>query len=376
MNRTFLILAASLICFTSHHLLSQTNLLDNPGFETWSAGAPEHWERESGCAAAQETAIVYNGGSSVRLEKTGTSNRGLYQDVPVGPGIPVSFHARILNSSANATVRLTLAWYSGGTYLYQYSQSAASAGQDVWQRLEINEVTVPETADMARCRIRVYGEVDLPCYADDAHVFSESSLAVELSDFNAVVADGGIRIRWRTESETGTAGFHIFMSGHRNGPFEQANTALIPGQGNRSFGTVYEYFVPHCGSDTVRIQLREVTIMGEWRILETVSVFPEPDITVPGRTGLVLNFPNPFNPETVILYAVCEADAGIIDIDVLNSLGQRVVSLMHRHRNPGSYRVTWNGKDHDRRSVPAGIYYCRIRSAEGVMDVRRMVKVQ
>ena len=81
---------------------------------------------------------------------------------------------------------------------------------------------------------------------------------------------------------------------------------------------------------------------------------------LPETYTLHQNSPNPFNPETEIRYMVPEQVA--VRIDVYNSMGQRVRTLVKGQHNPGTYTVTWNGKDDNGRQASAGMYLYKMKA--------------
>ena len=97
--------------------------------------------------------------------------------------------------------------------------------------------------------------------------------------------------------------------------------------------------------------------------LETVRALPE-------DYALSQNFPNPFNPETVVPFALPKA--GEIRMVVYNILGQEVAVLMDGQQGAGFHRVVWDGKDLLGRPVSSGIYFVRM-STEGFSNVRKML---
>jgi len=70
------------------------------------------------------------------------------------------------------------------------------------------------------------------------------------------------------------------------------------------------------------------------------------------------NYPNPFNPETTIKYAL-PADKTIYDVKlkIYDILGQQVVMLKNKPQAPGIYHVTWDGRNTSGNTVPSGVYF-------------------
>jgi flagellar hook assembly protein FlgD len=76
------------------------------------------------------------------------------------------------------------------------------------------------------------------------------------------------------------------------------------------------------------------------------------------------NFPNPFNPTTIIQYALPRTSQ--VQIEVYNVLGQRVRTLVNEIQTPGYKVVNWDGKDDTGSEVSSGVYFCRIQAGSFV----------
>lgn len=81
------------------------------------------------------------------------------------------------------------------------------------------------------------------------------------------------------------------------------------------------------------------------------------------------NFPNPFNPETVIKFNLPQASA--VTLKVYNILGQVVNTLMDEPLSAGSHSVMWDGKNAQGRDVASGVYFYRI-NAGGYESIQKM----
>lgn len=66
------------------------------------------------------------------------------------------------------------------------------------------------------------------------------------------------------------------------------------------------------------------------------------------------NYPNPFNPSTTIKFGLPEGQN--VSIDIYNTIGEKVKTLLNESRGPGFHEVEWNGKDSSGRSVSSGMY--------------------
>ena len=89
----------------------------------------------------------------------------------------------------------------------------------------------------------------------------------------------------------------------------------------------------------------------------------------PANFYLSQNFPNPFNTETVITFALPRSSD--VKIEIFNILGQKVKDLVDERVSAGYKQVVWDGKDNNANIVASGIYFYRIIADEFV-DVRKM----
>ncbi len=72
-------------------------------------------------------------------------------------------------------------------------------------------------------------------------------------------------------------------------------------------------------------------------------------------TNQLINYPNPFNPETTISYELLEADE--VELNVYNIKGQKIKSLVDEFVDLGSHTVQWFGDDRNGNPVSSGIYF-------------------
>ncbi len=91
---------------------------------------------------------------------------------------------------------------------------------------------------------------------------------------------------------------------------------------------------------------------------------------LPTRTVLHPNYPNPFNPTTVIRYEL--ASAGEVTVTIYDVTGALVKTLEARHRERGRYEVGWNGTNDQGQGIASGIYFYRLR-APGFTKTRKMI---
>ncbi len=76
---------------------------------------------------------------------------------------------------------------------------------------------------------------------------------------------------------------------------------------------------------------------------------------IKGSYALDGNHPNPFNPTTTITFSL--GLDGPTTLDVYNSAGRRVATLIDTYLEAGRYEVVWDASSH-----PSGVYWYQIRS--------------
>ena len=95
------------------------------------------------------------------------------------------------------------------------------------------------------------------------------------------------------------------------------------------------------------------------------------DYPVVQHSGLQLrNYPNPFNPETTILFSL--PHPGDIRFDIFNVRSQRIITLIEEYRDPGEHRVIWNGRDERGNRVSSGIYFYRLKAGK-LTEQKKMI---
>jgi hypothetical protein len=90
----------------------------------------------------------------------------------------------------------------------------------------------------------------------------------------------------------------------------------------------------------------------------------------PAQTRLVGNYPNPFNPSTVINYELREG--GWVTLGVFNIMGQSVSTLVDGFQDAGQKSVLWDGRNESGEEVAAGVYVYSLLTPNTV-NVQKMI---
>jgi spore germination protein YaaH len=76
---------------------------------------------------------------------------------------------------------------------------------------------------------------------------------------------------------------------------------------------------------------------------------------LPVELKLFQNFPNPFNPSTVISYQLPKND--YVSLKIYNVMGHEVAALVSEVQSSGLHNITWNAN-----GLPSGVYYYKLTS--------------
>ena len=77
-------------------------------------------------------------------------------------------------------------------------------------------------------------------------------------------------------------------------------------------------------------------------------------------TKLTGNYPNPFNPETLIKFRLAKDEH--VNIEVFNTKGQKIITLKDEFLQAGQHQILWQGLDESGRKVSSGIYFYRMQT--------------
>ncbi len=98
------------------------------------------------------------------------------------------------------------------------------------------------------------------------------------------------------------------------------------------------------------------------------------DVTeqLPQSPTLKQNYPNPFNGGTWIQFHLDRAVA--VSIAIFNSIGQRVAVLAEdQYFGAGDHELSWGGMTANGATAPSGVYFCRLLSKIGSVEMKMML---
>jgi len=143
--------------------------------------------------------------------------------------------------------------------------------------------------------------------------------------------------------------------------------------------------IPPNGTGTIEVSFKPESVKDysddlyiQWnkeneRISQVVSLTGSTDLVPVGlspllnpiRFSLNQNFPNPFNPSTLIRFQI--ASPGATTLKVYDILGRELKTLVNEFKSIGEYEIMFNATN-----LPAGIYFYRLRSGNFV-ETKKMI---
>jgi hypothetical protein len=99
----------------------------------------------------------------------------------------------------------------------------------------------------------------------------------------------------------------------------------------------------------------------------------KPKKELPATFSLSQNHPNPFNPSTIIEYALPQ-DAEV-NLVIYNILGQKVKILVNEFQTAGFKSVEWDGMDSRGNVTATGIYFFKLRAGD-FTQTKKMVMLK
>jgi len=92
---------------------------------------------------------------------------------------------------------------------------------------------------------------------------------------------------------------------------------------------------------------------------------------IPHTFMVYKNYPNPFNPETLIKFTLPEKNH--VRIEIFNVFGQKIRTLIDADVNAGYHSIVWNGKNDLKVPASSGTYFFRVSTENDVRYVKTLL---
>jgi hypothetical protein len=200
----------------------------------------------------------------------------------------------------------------------------------------------------------LHGQTGIPPNGREIHpilTMTPVILPVELTSFTYKIINNSIKLEWETSTELNNNYFEIER---RNSNEGWAIVGKMNGAGTSASPNQYIYMDKQFPSNgKYYYRLKQVDFDGTLKYSKEI----EANINfIPSIYSLENNFPNPFNPSTVIRYSL-PFDSNV-QLTVYNSLGQVVFNeLSPGLKRAGTYDINFNAN-----ALNSGIYFYSIRA--------------
>ncbi|KAA3612076.1 MAG: T9SS C-terminal target domain-containing protein [Calditrichaeota bacterium] len=160
----------------------------------------------------------------------------------------------------------------------------------------------------------------------------------------------------------------------QDGDFIPLRITVNDNDGEDDHGGGRSLMLTHGGGDTENWNAALLPQTWRWHLIsstpDNASSVGKEEIIVPEKSGLLGNYPNPFNPATTISY-VLSADQNV-KITIYDALGRDIFHLVNEQQSAGEHHKIWRGVDSKGRQVATGIYFIQFIT-DGVSEVRKML---
>lgn len=194
---------------------------------------------------------------------------------------------------------------------------------------------------------------------------------VELASFEYSTPVDGVQLQWKTISESNNYGFEVERK-TETGEFQKIG--FVTGNGTTNSLHSYSYYDRNNEIGVFYYRLKQIDTNGQFEYSEPIKV----ELRGPTDFALQQNFPNPFNGETNISFALKSISANetienrfSVQVQIFNILGQKIRVLADEEMPVGRHQLHWNGRDDWGQNVAGGVYFYRL-SVKSLQDGREV----
>lgn len=247
-------------------------------------------------------------------------------------------------SMGNVMIEPECVWYDSGSTVQLFAISKANHVFVKWEgSVSEEEDTISVYMDRSRVINAIFKDKNhLPVAINDSVTICQDgpvSIAVLTNDYD--IDDDSLFIG--TIDTTESLGYCVIESGDTTIRY----TSVLELNGIDHFS--YVVSDGRGGLDTADVVI----------ILELMAGISEYE-PLPNTFAFHQNFPNPFNPETVIKYQLPVYSQ--VSLVIYNIKGEKVRTLVEEQKGAGFHSVVWDGRDDFGHEESSGIYFYRMRA--------------
>jgi len=187
-----------------------------------------------------------------------------------------------------------------------------------------------------------------------AHVKLDNPLGGE-----TFVSGETVIIKWTMLVPHDQENWDLYFSSNGGNSWEELELDL------ESFRTTFVWTVPQLLTENARIRIIQDNTGGDYVDASGDFIITDVQTSIgikeknPNAFNLHPNYPNPFNPTTIINYEL--PNTTNIDLSVYNLLGQKIVTLVSGQQTAGYHSIEW-----DASNLSAGAYFIKLQANEFV----------
>ena len=163
-------------------------------------------------------------------------------------------------------------------------------------------------------------------FSNEMAVYTGFTNPVEMSHFMVSENSSGIRLNWKTWSETNNLGFEILRKHSSKNRFEKIG--FVKGAGTSQSIRKYEFYDNDIREKVYYYRLKQINMDGTYKLSEIKKI----RVNRPLKFELAQNYPNPFNSSTKIDYRISTETCVLIT--VFDILGKEVITLLNEKKSP------------------------------------------
>jgi hypothetical protein len=192
------------------------------------------------------------------------------------------------------------------------------------------------------------------------------TIPVELASFNADVNDENVLLKWTTASELNNRGFEVERSNVeiKQSELSWNKVVFLEGRGTTTEIVQYSYVDKPDAPGKYTYRLKQIDFDGTVTYSNAIEV----DIKGPKDYALYQNFPNPFNPSTIIKIALPEKSS--VTLTIYNMLGEKIKDLLVGDKEAGYHQINF-----DASNLPSGVYLYKLSSGK-FNSTKKMVLIK
>ncbi len=196
-------------------------------------------------------------------------------------------------------------------------------------------------------------------------------MPVELTSFTVSCVNNNVELIWRTATEVNNYGFEIYRSAQNTGFGSNDNEigwnkiGFVSGHGNSNSPKYYSFTDKSLTtSGKYLYNLKQLDNDGKFEYSQITKV----DYKGPIKNELNQNYPNPYNPTTIIKWQTAKDNWQTLK--VYDILGNEISTLVNEFRPAGVYNYEFNASE-----LPSGIYFYQLTAGK-FAQTRKMIVVK